>query len=70
VLYKIKKLPSLECGDILAIMDTGAYFIPMQSNFSFPRASAVLVEGGRHKLIRQRESFETMTANDFPGQSW
>ena len=70
VLYKVKSLPSLQCGDIIAIMDAGAYFVPMQANFSFPRAAAVLLENGRHELIRKRECFEDIVAQDFPGQNW
>jgi hypothetical protein len=46
-------------------MDAGAYWIPSQSNFSFPRATAVMVENGRHELIRKKESFEHMVSLDF-----
>ena len=58
MLYKLIKLPELKLGDLLLIMDAGAYFIPNQMNFSYPRPSAVLVKNGRHKIIRARESFE------------
>lgn len=64
VLFPVKKLPELEPGDILAIMDAGAYFVPNQRNFSFPRPSVVMVENGRHKVIRERESFENIIALD------
>ena len=65
VLCPVKRLPLLQKGDVIAIMDAGAYSIPSQSNFSFPRATAVLVDNGRHELIRQKESFEHMVALDF-----
>jgi len=65
VIYHIKKLPSLGLGDILAIMDTGAYFTSMQSNFcSFPKSAAVLIQDGHHQLIRRKESFEDLMAKD------
>ena len=64
VLFPVKKLPELEPGDILAIMDAGAYFVPNQRNFSFPRPSVVMVENGSHKIIRERESFEHIIALD------
>ncbi|MFH1932387.1 MAG: hypothetical protein ABIN18_12470 [Pseudomonadota bacterium] len=64
VLCPVKRLPTLKRGDVLAIMDAGAYLVPTQSNFSFPRAPAVLVENGHHELIRKSESFEHIVALD------
>ena len=69
VLFLFKRLPLLKRGDILAIMDAGAYFSSMQSNFCFfPRPPAVLLKDLHHELIRKRETFEDMIAQDFPGQ--
>jgi len=39
--------------------------VPTQTNFSFPRTSAVLLDNGRHELIRKRESFKDIVAQDF-----
>jgi diaminopimelate decarboxylase len=64
VIVRAKKLPRLESGDILAIMDSGAYFLANQQNFCFPRPAIVLVGDGRHRLIRSRESFENMIVLD------
>lgn len=64
ILFPVKRLPELAPGDILAIMDAGAYFVPNQRNFSFPRPSVVLVGNGSHKIIRERESFENIIALD------
>lgn len=64
VLFSVKKLPQLKAGDILAVMDAGAYLIPCQTNFSNPRPSAVVVEDGKCKLERERESFEHVVALD------
>jgi diaminopimelate decarboxylase len=69
VLFQIKRLPLLEPGDILAIMDAGAYFSSMQSNFCFfPKPSAVLLKDLGHELIRKRETLEDLIAQDFLGQ--
>lgn len=64
VLFKQKKLPRLMPGDILAIMDAGAYFVPNQMNFSNPRPAAVMLHQGRHELIRDRETFENVVGLD------
>lgn len=57
-------LPRLEVGDLLAVMDSGAYFIPNQMNFSNPRPAVVMVEDGAARVIRERESFEDIVARD------
>jgi diaminopimelate decarboxylase len=59
-------LPELRPGDSLAIMDAGAYFVPYQTNFSFPRPAIVMVENGRPRLLRRAERFEDLVAFDQP----
>jgi len=56
-------------GDMLAVMKTGAYSASMSSNYNGrPRAAEVLVFGHRYAVIRKRESFEDMMANELiPG---
>ncbi len=55
------RLPALEEGDAIAIHDVGAYGYSMSSHFLHrPRPAEVLIEGDRHRLIRRRESFETL----------
>jgi diaminopimelate decarboxylase len=49
-------------GDLLAVLDAGAYSFSMASNYNFrPRAAEVLLEAGRPRLIRRRETFEDLT---------
>ncbi|HQZ15707.1 MAG TPA: diaminopimelate decarboxylase, partial [Vicinamibacteria bacterium] len=49
-------------GDLLAVLDAGAYGFSMASNYNFrPRAAEVLLEAGRPRLIRRRETFEDLT---------
>ncbi len=50
-------LPPIEAGELLAILDTGAYGMVLSSNYNTrPRAAEVLVEGSRTRLIRRRET--------------
>jgi diaminopimelate decarboxylase len=52
-------LPRVEEGDLLAILDTGAYGSVLGSNYNTRgRAAEVLVDGARAKAIRRRESVE------------
>ncbi len=62
--FQSKAFRALQPGDLVAIMDAGAYFIPNQMNFSNPRPAAVLVNDGEISLLRQRESFEDIVRLD------
>lgn len=64
VVYRNKKMPVLNCGEILAIMDSGAYFTAWESSFGFPRSAIISVFNGQHRLVRRRETFEEMIARD------
>jgi diaminopimelate decarboxylase len=58
-----RKLARVEPGDLLAILDAGAYGMSLASNYnSRPRAAEVLVEGRRARLIRRRETVANMLA--------
>lgn len=51
-----RKLPVMQEGDLLAILDTGAYGAVLSSNYnSRGRAAEVLVDGTRGRVIRKRE---------------
>ena len=55
------QLPKLVIGDIVAILDVGAYGYAMASHFLHrPRPAEVLVEDGTHRLIRRRESYQVL----------
>jgi diaminopimelate decarboxylase len=64
ILYRNWRLPELMPGDVLAIMDAGAYFTSFANNFSYPRPPVALVWEGESRLVRERETFEQMTATD------
>jgi diaminopimelate decarboxylase len=52
-----RKLPPIEPGDLVALLDAGAYGMAQSSNYNTrPRAAEVLVEGAKARLIRRRET--------------
>lgn len=52
-----RKLAPVQPGDLLALLDAGAYGMAQSSNYnSRPRAAEVLVESGKARLIRRRET--------------
>jgi diaminopimelate decarboxylase len=52
-----RELPRVEEGDLLAILDAGAYGMALASNYnSRPRAAEILVRGKSAKIIRRRET--------------
>jgi diaminopimelate decarboxylase len=64
VLYNNWRLPPLEPGHVLAIMDSGAYFVPFSTTFSFPKPAVVLQDGDRITTGRRRETFDDLVALD------
>lgn len=64
-LLPIVRIPEVQVGDILAILDTGAYQEVSMSNFNaLPRPAAVLVTGDQAEIIRRRESQEEVFSRD------
>jgi diaminopimelate decarboxylase len=56
-------------GDALAIMDTGAYFLPFATSFSFPQPGIVMVDRDGATEVRRPETFEHMAARDLPADA-
>lgn len=53
-----RPMPHVEEGDLLAILNAGAYAFSMSSQYnSRPRVAEVLIENGEAELIRERETF-------------
>jgi diaminopimelate decarboxylase len=60
-LARDRKLPRIEEGDLLAVLNAGAYGFSMSSQYnSRPRCAEVLVKDGKCALVRERESLETL----------
>ena len=54
-----RKLPQVSEGDLLAILDAGAYGSVLGSNYNTRgRAAEVLVDGAKARVIRRRESLQ------------
>ena len=63
-LYHAQRLEELVPGDVLAIMDSGAYFVPFATSFSYPQPAIVAVAGGRVTTVRRAETFEDLIVGD------
>ncbi len=56
-----RMLPEISEGDLLAILNAGAYGFSMSSTYnSRPRAPEILVNKGRYQLVRARETFDDL----------
>lgn len=59
---------ALKAGDLLAVRSAGAYGFVMASNYnSRPRAAEVLVDGSTVRLIRERETLESLWERELGG---
>jgi len=60
-----RKLGPVEPGDLVALLDAGAYGMAQASNYNSRfRAAEVLVEGGKARLIRRRETLGDLLASE------
>ena len=58
-----RELPPLRPGDLVAILDAGAYGMSLASNYnSRPRPAEILVTGRRARVIRRRETVNDLMA--------
>ncbi len=58
-----RKLPPIEPGDLVAVLDAGAYGMAQSSNYNTRlRPAEVLVEGTKSRLIRRRETMVDLLA--------
>jgi diaminopimelate decarboxylase len=63
VVGRDRMLPALEQGDLVAIRDAGAYGSAMASNYNRrPLPAEVLVDAGRWRVIRRRQTVDDMLA--------
>lgn len=61
VLIKNASVPSLNAGDVVAVLDTGAYGYSMASNYNLNlKPAIVFVEKGKAQLVTKRQSFENL----------
>ena len=62
--YPSITLPNVERGNILAIADSGAYFMQFSNNFCFPRPGVVMLDGNKVIPLRLHETNEHIIAMD------
>lgn len=60
-----RQLPALEPGELVAVLDAGAYGMSLASNYnSRPRPAEVLVDERSARLIRRRESLRDLMSDE------
>ncbi len=65
VLAKGRWFPRVKEGDLIAIFSTGAYGFTMSSNYnSRPRACEIIVDGNNTSILRKRETYEDLIADE------
>ena len=65
ILARDVSLASVSAGDIIAIPVSGAYSIPMSSNYNMvPRPAIAMVKNGKARLIRKRETYKDLMRLD------
>ncbi len=61
-LARDRMLPDVAAGDLLAVLDAGAYGMALASNYnSRPRPAEILVDGKKAAVIRKRETIADLT---------
>ena len=62
-LARDRVLPQLQDGDLLAILDAGAYGMSLSSNYNTrARPAEIMVENGASRLVRRRETMDDLMA--------
>jgi diaminopimelate decarboxylase len=65
-----RMIPKVNEGDLLAIMNAGAYGFSMSSHYnSRPKAAEVMVKDGESRLIRERETLHDLLRGQIPSNS-
>ena len=63
ILAPDRKLPQIAAGDIIAVLDTGAYGFAMSSQYNCrPRCPELLIQGTQVSLMRRSETIGDITA--------
>jgi len=66
-----RRLPQAKAGDYLILHDAGAYGMAMSSNYNSRRIAAeVMLKDGQTHVIRQRQSFESLTQFESIPDGW
>jgi diaminopimelate decarboxylase len=64
-LARDRELPAVSAGDLLAVLDAGAYGTVLASNYNTrPRPAEVLVHGKKVQLVRRRETLGDLVRSE------
>ncbi|MBB1123436.1 diaminopimelate decarboxylase [Limosilactobacillus albertensis] len=67
ILSQDQALPATKPGDVLAMLDTGAYGYSMASNYNRnPRPAVVFAEDGKAQVVIKRETYDDLIHLDEP----
>jgi diaminopimelate decarboxylase len=71
LLARDRKMPRVEEGDLIAVLNAGAYGFSMSSQYNArPRAAEVIVSEGRFKLVREREQMDDLMRGQKQTEEW
>ncbi|MDP9040033.1 MAG: diaminopimelate decarboxylase, partial [Acidobacteriota bacterium] len=63
-----RPMPPLKSGDLVLLLDAGAYGMSLSSNYNTrPRAAEVLVEDAGSRLVRRRETWQDLFRPELQG---
>ncbi len=60
VVYRGLRMPRLREDDVLAVMNSGAYFTSTATNFGGPRPGVLLLDGPSARMVRRHETHEDL----------
>lgn len=66
-----RPMPACRAGDLIAIAGAGAYGVAMASTYnSRPLPAEVLLDRGGYAVVRRRQDYDAMIADECPVQEW
>jgi diaminopimelate decarboxylase len=64
-LARDREMPELRAGELVVLLDAGAYGMSQASNYNTrARPAEVLIEDGAARLIRRRETLDDLLATE------
>ena len=70
LLYLNKRMPPLQGGDLLLVMDAGAYMIPTATNLACLKPPVILLDQGKSTVLQRRETLSDLESRDTENSSY
>jgi len=64
IIYRNIDMPEVQAGEVISVMDSGAYFTSWESSFGYPLPAVAEAADGCHRIFRRRESFPEKLMRD------